>query len=404
MAEEIREFSRQMLWPCPTPITLQPVSAPVVLIHWRPFAFLWNQLSREEREELKHLGSFGSPLPSASQPAGRRRHRQGGRRTRSGQAPTPRGATASNRTPGKGRAANFTAPPRQTPTAKTQADGASGHAPGTRGAGRTTKTQTATSQQAPGAIPRTRVAQASPPEAYDAHFHLDRLEQRVQARGIQARAEPGGPPRVPAAVVGGVLNYCDPERYLEIVFPTNRAWKVAVGIHPKHAPRVDDRMLDQLEALVCDTRVAGISELSLDHSTPPATWGLQERLLDRILRMGVSGRVLVIHAGRATGVGIPTGRQFIAESANSSCADALGTSVCRCIVQAHRWRRSGHGEGCFRTPTSVSAGEWFLSRPNSRRHSGPSRATASCWRRTPRNPPDPSLPWGSSGTCGPDPP
>ena len=308
MAEEIQEFSRQMLWQCPTPITLQPVSAPVVLIHWRPFAFLWNQLSKEEREELKSLGSFGSPLPSASQPAGRRRHRQGGRRTRSGQAPTPRGATDTNRTPGRGRAANFTAPPRRTPTAKTQADGASGHAQGTRGAGRTTRTQTATSQQAPGAIPQPRVAQASPPEAYDSHFHLDRLEQRVQARGNQAiREEPGGPPRVPAAVVGGVLNYCDPERYREIVFPTNRAWKVAVGIHPKHAPRVDDRMLDQLEALVCDTRVAGISELGLDHSTPPATWGLQEKLLDRILRMGVSGRVLVIHARENDRSGDPYG-------------------------------------------------------------------------------------------------
>ena len=34
MAEEIREFGRQMFWPCPTPITLQPVSAVVVKVKW----------------------------------------------------------------------------------------------------------------------------------------------------------------------------------------------------------------------------------------------------------------------------------------------------------------------------------------------------------------------------------
>ena len=58
---------------------------------------------------------------------------------------------------------------------------------------------------------------------------------------------------------------------------------------------------------MCDTRVAGISELGLDHSTPQGTWGLQERLLDRILRMGVSGRVLVIHAREEDGSADPYG-------------------------------------------------------------------------------------------------
>lgn len=109
------------------------------------------------------------------------------------------------------------------------------------------------------------------------------------------KAEPDGPPRVPVVVSGGVLNYCDPQRFKEVAFPSDRAWKVAVGIHPKHAPKVDDRMLDDLESLICDTRVAGVSELGLDHSTPPDTWVLQEHLLDRIVRMGVSGRVLVVH-------------------------------------------------------------------------------------------------------------
>ena len=290
ISEEIEQFAWEMWWSCPTPITLQPMSSAALLIHWRPFAFLWSQLEDEERRELRRLGSYDSPLPSDSHGARRRKRRRSPRHHRSGQAPTSRRAKAGP--PRKGRTTGYAASPLLTPT--TKAGEAPGRMAGAGSARDATHSGTATPQQAPGA---TSEAQESAPAVFDSHFHLDRLERRLQARGIHAiRAEPGGPPHVPVTVVGGILNYCDPERYREIVFPPNRAWKVAVGIHPRHVSRVDDRMLDQLESLICDTRVAAISELGLDHTEPPERWGQQEALAERILRMGVSGRVLVIHA------------------------------------------------------------------------------------------------------------
>ncbi|XP_071501329.1 uncharacterized protein [Diadema antillarum] len=133
-------------------------------------------------------------------------------------------------------------------------------------------------------------------QAFDSHFHLDRLESRTGRKGIGAiLATTGRPTRVPVKVVGGVLNYCDPQQYNRIFFPVDSMWKVAVGIHPKKAPNASASILDRLQALICDPRVSAISELGLDFSCPPKTFKSQEGLLDRILRMGVSGRVLVLH-------------------------------------------------------------------------------------------------------------
>ena len=68
-----------------------------------------------------------------------------------------------------------------------------------------------------------------------------------------------------------------------------------MGIHPTLVRTVNDSTLYQLETLLCDPRVSGISELGMDHSAPEGTWAKQEQLLTRILQMGVAGRVLVIN-------------------------------------------------------------------------------------------------------------
>ena len=83
--------------------------------------------------------------------------------------------------------------------------------------------------------------------------------------------------------------------YDRIQFPTGRTWKVAVGIHPEQAQRVTEQVLDHLQSLICYARVHTVSELGLDHSVPSTTYDRQERLLHRILQMGVSGRVLILH-------------------------------------------------------------------------------------------------------------
>ena len=105
-------------------------------------------------------------------------------------------------------------------------------------------------------IPTAQPAPAGPaaPAAFDAHFHLDRLEQRVPAKGLGAiTAEPGPPPAIPVTVIGGVMNYCDPAIFHEVRFPPDKRWKVAVGIHPTLAPTVDDATLYHLETLLAAT-------------------------------------------------------------------------------------------------------------------------------------------------------
>ncbi|XP_071508270.1 uncharacterized metal-dependent hydrolase YcfH-like [Diadema antillarum] len=133
------------------------------------------------------------------------------------------------------------------------------------------------------------------PQAFSSHFHLDRLESQTGRKDIGAiLGTTGRPTRMLVKVVGGVLNYCDPQQH-NMIFPVDSMWKVVVGIHPKKAPNASASILDRLQALICDPRVSAISELGLDFSCPPKTFKSQEGLLDRILRMGVSGRMLVLH-------------------------------------------------------------------------------------------------------------
>ncbi|XP_072182095.1 uncharacterized metal-dependent hydrolase YcfH-like [Diadema setosum] len=129
----------------------------------------------------------------------------------------------------------------------------------------------------------------------------------------------GRPPKVPVSVVGGVLNYCDPEHYPGIVFPADARWKVVVGIHPKHAGRTCDRHIFELEQLLKDDRVVGVSELGLDYSVPDSLWTAQLGLMERILRIGTIGKVHVLHIRGSRG-------------------DPLGEAAheqCRKIMQKH---------------------------------------------------------------------
>ena len=55
--------------------------------------------------------------------------------------------------------------------------------------------------------------QRAPLEVIDSHLYLDRLALRVPQRGLDCiEAVTGRPPRIPVRVIGGVINYCDPER------------------------------------------------------------------------------------------------------------------------------------------------------------------------------------------------
>ncbi|XP_071487921.1 putative deoxyribonuclease TATDN2 [Diadema antillarum] len=144
--------------------------------------------------------------------------------------------------------------------------------------------------------PRARGA-GPPPLVIDSHFHLDQMERLLELKGlgpVSARRV-GRPPKVPVSVVGGVLNYYDPEHYSGIVFPVDAQWKVVVGIHPKYAGRTCDRHIFELEQLLRDDRVVGVSELGLDYSVPDSLWTVQLGLMEWILRIGTIGKVHVLH-------------------------------------------------------------------------------------------------------------
>ena len=108
------------------------------------------------------------------------------------------------------------------------------------------------------------------------------------------------PPRVPVKVCGGFFNYCDPRGFKDVWIPKeegwrSRPWRVAVGIHQKHAARVADVDIYELTRFLCDPRVSAVSEVGLDHSAPPREWSSQVLLLREILTLPIKEKVLVLH-------------------------------------------------------------------------------------------------------------
>ncbi|XP_072174421.1 uncharacterized metal-dependent hydrolase HI_0454-like [Diadema setosum] len=94
----------------------------------------------------------------------------------------------------------------------------------------------------------------------------------------------------------GVINYCDPSRFESIAFPDYPNWRVAEGIHPKHASEVSPNTVRQLGELLKDPAVVGVSEVGLDHSVPAIRYKDQTELLQNILSLPhISQTVLAVH-------------------------------------------------------------------------------------------------------------
>ena len=129
--------------------------------------------------------------------------------------------------------------------------------------------------------------QIAVPDAFDAHFHPDRLSACSNGQGLIA-------PEVPVNLIGGVKNFCDPETF-HMVPPESDPWFVAIGIHPKQAGSYPADAFAFLEQALASRRVSGISEVGLDYDTNSRTWNAQWRLLNKILSLGTLGYVLITH-------------------------------------------------------------------------------------------------------------
>ena len=136
-------------------------------------------------------------------------------------------------------------------------------------------------------------------QAYDSHFHLDRLGAKLGVNPSDAdslvRKVTEIPPTHKVNVAGGVLVYCDPERYNEIYLDADRKWAIAVGIHPKKTEQLTAENQAKLKLLLDNPRVNAMGEVGLDYSVDRPSREVQQKVLTDILTFSRPQKVLVLH-------------------------------------------------------------------------------------------------------------
>ncbi|XP_072166577.1 uncharacterized protein [Diadema setosum] len=286
LRKEMDALIAGMGWHRPPTLTIRPSNTPAALLHWRALAWLTDKLSQREWERFLLLG--------------RVENRPGPVHT---QAAPPSSVPASGSTDPTNITAHGKGAPIKREDANAQArDGISLPA-SQRGASNTSprpaeaRVSTAPPSGATPTLTFAGVTRRPPiPAAFDSHFHLDRLESKLQKKGHAAiTAEGERPPRVPVRLTGGVINYCDPTKFSAVDIPRERCWPVSVGIHPKHANTVGEKEVDELSQLICNPNIRAFGEIGLDYTSPPQYWDKQLSLLKACLKIGATGKVLVLH-------------------------------------------------------------------------------------------------------------
>ncbi len=99
--------------------------------------------------------------------------------------------------------------------------------------------------------PRATIGGEQSLEAFESHFHLDRLSWALGQTWSETMRNLNRPTdvavRQPVQLVGGVMVFCDPEEFHKLPFLDNH-FVSAVGIHPKKAHMCTQGRLDQLKA------------------------------------------------------------------------------------------------------------------------------------------------------------
>ena len=128
------------------------------------------------------------------------------------------------------------------------------------------------------------------PQAIDSHFHLGRTRRKIwdvhslaTSEDIIHHTPPPGPKR-PVNVIGGVEIYCDPSFYPPVP-SSDSPFKVAVGIHPRHATSFSYTNFTSLQRLIQSRYVTALGEIGLDRTEHISTWCEQERILIEVLSL-----------------------------------------------------------------------------------------------------------------------
>ncbi len=138
-------------------------------------------------------------------------------------------------------------------------------------------------------------------EAFDSHFHLDRLQTalgvgEITLEDIHSRLHPSDTYEVD--VVGAVANFCDPSTYPDattISHLRKQGVRITVGLHPKHPRRNNAPALQTLSQLIAHPEVVGVGEVGIDQSVPVEEWSRQQDLLQDVLEKLQPHHVLVLH-------------------------------------------------------------------------------------------------------------
>ncbi|MES9885131.1 MAG: TatD family hydrolase [Sedimenticola sp.] len=137
------------------------------------------------------------------------------------------------------------------------------------------------------------------PEAWDSHFHLDRMARDLGRSWAQMQKSLNAPTEVEpdhkVALAGGVMIFCDPNQFHHLPTAIDMRFAVAIGVHPKKVASLSANRVAKLKELVEAPRVTGLGEVGLDYSHPRNTWEHQEKVLHQVLGYCQSRHTLVIH-------------------------------------------------------------------------------------------------------------
>ena len=158
----------------------------------------------------------------------------------------------------------------------------------------------------PGGKEKRAVLQSSPAStsigpAFNAHFHLNRIVSKGKGKlsaNFIYKIEVS--PRDRVDLKGGCMVFCDPECYSsaeDLQKIREHTWfRVAVGIHPKHAGNVGAAQVRRLKQLVAHSDVAAIGEIGLDFTAGSlAPVPQQKKLFGECLTVAPRDKPIVLH-------------------------------------------------------------------------------------------------------------
>ena len=264
-------------WEIPKQFTVAPLNSTAVLLHWRILAILLNYLSQEERDSFCQLGSKDDLT-----------HQEGGNNEE------------------------------ESVMTFTVAHAECSNIPQDQQEGEVTKEVSGMTFEQ---VEDSNIQQDYDiPYVIDSHFHADRMRRKLgdynekwSIEDLISRASTVEYERT--QLIGGVTVYCDPKYYPRVP-TTSTIWKVAVGVHPRHAMEFSEADYTNLESLILSPHVHALGEVGLDRTEPEHSWRRQEEVLIDVLRFNSLRKPLVLHVRGSRS-------DFRAADVHARCRDIL---------------------------------------------------------------------------------